>query len=87
MRQQVGWCHRQLARREEIASFWGVISSGEHSLVVASLSRSFDGFLGVIFSGRLLGDEVRVELLEVRLEIAEGLGEAGKGRLRGRVHM
>ena len=66
MREQVGWCHRQLARREERA------------VVVAS-------FLGVIFSGELRQDEMRVapEVLELRLEIAEG--EAGAVHLRGAV--
>ena len=37
----------------------------------------------MIFSGELPGGEVRVEVLELRLEIADGLGEAGAGRLRG----
>ena len=36
------------------------------------------------FSGELHGDEMRVEVLELRSEIAEGLSEAGAGRLRGR---
>ena len=41
--------------------------------------------LGVIFSGELLQDEMRVapEVLELRLEIAEG--EAGAVHLRGAV--
>ena len=35
-------------------------------------------------SGELHGDEMSVEVLELRSEIAEDLSEAGAGRLRGR---
>jgi hypothetical protein len=74
--EQVGQCCPQL--------FPGVMSSECFWEVVASSERSYGGFLRMRFSGELHGDEMRVEVLELRSEIAEGLSEAGAGRLRGR---
>ena len=67
MCQQVGRCHRQLARREG-----RVAASG-------SFGCACGGCLGVISSGEPRRDEMRVEIFELDPEIGEG--EACAARL------